>query len=172
MGAIQFLKRNYNNKRIILYSFSMGSMASMLFLNNEEYMKDLSKKNIQIEKLIMDSPMSNAKEILMYGSIKTGFPEWLSTAVLSGYQWKFDGDLDKLRLSVLLPNIKIPILIFHGKMDESTPFEIFEKEYRELPEKMLNIKTVFFEKGKHVYLYPKKEYRDQYITSVKNFIHP
>lgn len=168
-GAVQFLHKNYSIDSIVLYSFSMGSMASMIFLNDENYLKFMSENNIKIEKLIMDSPMSNAKENLVYGSVESGYPEWLTRGVLSGYSLWFDGNLDHLRLSYLLPKIHIPVLILQGKMDKTTPYDIFKKELSSIDQKKHHFRLIYFDHANHVFLYPHKEYHQTYIKTISNF---
>lgn len=171
-NAILMLNERYMSKEFILYGFSQGAMAASFA--TKFYEKEFEEKNIKIEKLILDSPVSNVTKIILHHSkiFKFKIPYSLMEYVLSIFNLKIDNNLDNLRLSKLL-GIR-PTLILQSEKDDVTPYEILKKEFEIL--KKINddnprfIKPEFkaFRKGQHVRMY--MLYKNEYTNYMQNFL--
>ena len=171
-NTVKMLKEKFDTKNFILYGFSQGGMGSALvpYLYKEE----LKNEDICIEKLILDSPVSNVKQILLINSKigKIKIPRFFVEYIHSIFNRRIDDMLYKLRLSVILG--LVPTLILQSEKDEVTPYYIINDEYEKIKSRILNgediIKPQFkaFRKGQHVRIY--LQYKWEYTNSIQNFL--
>ena len=171
-NTTKMLKEKFNTKNFILYGFSQGGMGSALvpYLYKEE----LKNENIYIEKLILDSPVSNVKQILLINSKigKIKIPRFFVEYIHSIFNYRIDNMLSKLRLSEILG--LVPTLILQSEKDEATPYSIINDEYEKIKNKMIDNKDIIkpqfkaFRKGQHVRIY--LQYKWEYTNSIQNFL--
>ncbi len=166
-STVKFLKDKFSYNNFILYGFSQGAMgaAAMLYFFKEE----LKKENIKVEKLILDSPVSNIKKIILKNSYIFGIrvPYFISLYTLKKLDIDIDDNLNKMKLSELLGIV--PTLILQSEKDEVTPFEFMEEEYNQLDEEVLKkIRFKAFRKGQHVRIY--LVYKQEYTKVVNDFL--
>lgn len=163
------LKSKYGFSDFILYGFSQGGMACMLnaFLYKDYY----SLHGIKISKMILDSPISNVKETIINNFKFFKIPTILYLGDLIRFNNFVDGNFDKMCFSELLGDI--PTLFIQSEKDKVTTYDIFQKEYEKLKEKLPdekldNIEFKIFKNGLHVRMY--LTYRWEYTNTVKNFL--
>ncbi|WP_067141944.1 alpha/beta hydrolase [Oceanivirga salmonicida] len=166
-STVLYLNKTFNYNNFILYGFSQGAMgaAAMLYF----YEKDLKEKNIVVEKLILDSPVSNVRKIILRNAYVFGIkvPYIINMIVLKKLDKIIDNNLDDLKLSKLLG--VVPTLILQSEKDMTTPFEFMKEEYENLGENALR-KTKFkaFRKGQHVRIY--LQYKQEYTKAINDFL--
>lgn len=128
---------DYKERDIILYGTSLGTgIAAKLALDNHP------------NKLILETPYYN-----FYDVSKFHYP-YLPNSILLHYQFKTDK---------FLPNIKIPIYLFHGTEDETVPYNSSVR----LEKLSDNIKLFTIKDGSHNNLDTFKEYH-QWLDEILN----
>lgn len=170
-STMKMLKDKFNLNNFILYGFSqggLGSAASLYF-----FKKEIIENNIIVNKLILDSPISNAKEIILYNAKIFGFniPKFFLIPAFIEFNNFIDGNLSKLKLSSLLG--EVPTLILQSKKDIVTPYDIIKKEYNNLIERedydtISPVRFKVFRKGQHVRIY--LEYKQEYTETIRKFL--
>lgn len=161
------LKEKYSLDNFILYGFSQGAMgiAACTYFFKEK----LEKENIKIDKMILDSPVSNISEIIAYNAklFNRRIPKIVLLPAFISLNKIVDKKLSKMRLSHLLG--VVPTLIIQSQKDRVTPFSIVKKEYEKLDEekrKLTRFKA--FRKGQHVRIY--LEYKEEYTQTINKFL--
>ena len=166
LASIQFAHREFGQTSFIPYAFSMGAQASAVLLDREDIKEELSKMDVQLLKIIFDSPLSNVYENILYESKKISVPGFLFEAAISGFDETVDGYVDRMKFSTSLKNIPYPVLILQSKEDEATPWYVLEKELGNLPEVELQL----FENGPHVGMFVMEEHKEVYTSTVVKFL--
>ncbi len=171
-NTILMLNEKFNTKEFILYGFSQGGMGSALvpYLYEEE----LKIRGVVIEKMILDSPVSNVKKTILHHSLFLGFkiPYVIMSLPLARFNFRIDGKLNELRLSKVLG--KVPTLILQSEKDDITPYDMINNEYQIIKDKSVEdekvIRPIFkaFRKGQHVRIY--LQYKWEYTYSLENFL--
>lgn len=167
LNSIITLDKKYGKSEYILYGFSQGAMGAALvpYL----YEKILLEKDLKVSKLILDSPVSNIKELLILNAKIFGYqiPYFIMVYILSQFNKNINFKLNELRLSNILGLRET--LIIQSEKDEATPYEMVKKEYEILKEKG-GIKPIFkaFRKGQHVRIY--LQYKWEYTKTIENFL--
>lgn len=166
-STINMLKEKQGIKNYILYGFSQGGMgvaACVYFFKNK-----LKEAQINVEKIILDSPVSNVPEIIAYNAKIFGhkLPKFMLTPSFFALNKIVEKNLSKLKLSHLLG--VVPTLIIQSQKDRVTPFCIIKKEYEKLNDSQRNL-TRFkaFRKGQHVRIY--LEYKEEYTQTINKFL--
>ena len=122
------LLNNYKESELILYGMSLGTgIATKLALENNPKL------------LILETPYYNFYDVSKYH-----YP-YLPTSILLHYQFK---------INKWLPQIKIPIYLFHGTEDETVPYNSSER----LVKLADNIKLFTIKDGSHNNLNTFQEY--------------
>ena len=168
MNGMLFLHKRYKTKEFVFYSFSMGSMASMIFLNRDDLQRKIAAKGLKVTKLIMDSPLANVKQTVYNKASSDGIPSVLVDLGFVFFNFVVDGMADRMKYSSLMTNVKIPVLVLQGGKDNYTPIKIFRQEIQAV--KLPNIKVKTFPEAKHVVLWINKKYTAQYEKVVSDFL--
>lgn len=171
-NAIIMLNEKYSTKDFVLYGFSQGAMGSALVPYLFE--KELEMKNIKIEKIILDSPVSNVEKIILRNSVFMGIkiPYFIMFWVLKEFDCRINNNLENLKLSNILG--KVPTLILQSEKDDVTPINIINDEYEIIKNKSVLdkkiLKPIFkiFRKGQHVRIY--LQYKWEYTQYIENFL--
>ena len=178
-AATFYLQDNYGVTNFTYHSFSMGAMATCIFLDRADLEKQWKEKGITVEQLILDSPLSNIEETMKVAGKNMGFPAFITNKgieILADSIQTPDGKsyFSEMKVSNLLKDVTCPIIILQNKGDLSTPFPILEKELEKM-EGMKNITTVFFEPTEgepenqlHVQMY--SQYKADYTKAIKQFL--
>lgn len=166
--SIIYLNKKYGITNFNIFSISMGAMATINMLNVNK--DSLNKLNIKIKKIILDSPLMNAKEAIRSRKAPEIFRNNL---VYIPYFFVIDNRwgnyLDKLRFSYLAKELDLNnLIIFQSKLDKTTTYKIFENELKRLGNKSKNLSKVVFEKGSHGVLY--KDNLEIYEKKVVEFL--
>lgn len=164
-GSIQYLKAAQGQNKFILYGFSMGAMAISVSLDRE----DLGFSIYEIERVILDSPLANAKENLRERSVGMGLPNVMFESVYDKFSEEIGGNGENLKFSTSLKDVATPILMIQSNDDESTLIKFTKQEINKLP-KDVNIETWFMDGPRHVGIYQSEEWHDEYTERVANFI--
>ncbi len=168
LGAIHILSKDKEQKHFILYGFSMGGMAIQELVGDPRFRKDLKKEHISIDRLILDSPLSNVKETLWINSKEVGLPYFMFDMAWRKFNRSVNGNGEKMRLSTLLKNVSIPVLILQSHDDRTTPAFVLQTELEILGPKS-NIHVVYFSGTKHVRTFQNPEKMHKYIRTVSDF---
>lgn len=171
-NALIFLKEKYRIDNYVLYGFSQSGMATALvpYLHGSE----LEMKKINVEKLILDSPVSNVEEIILENALIFGYkiPYAIMAYILNVFNGRIDKNLENLKLSKIL-GIK-PTIILQSEKDSATPYNMLNHEYNILKEREKFeekfIKPIFkvFRQGQHVRIYLR--YKWEYTKNIENFL--
>lgn len=162
MEGIRFLNNNYGIEKFKIFSVSMGAMATLTALNF--YREEIEGMNISIEKVILDSPLSNAKNAIK--SFKTSaqiLNDLLYIPFFLAVNYRWDDMLDKLRLSYMMTDINVNnILILQSEKDRLTKLSSLKKELENI-----DVKLEVFKQGAHARIYGSN--RERYTNIVYNF---
>lgn len=171
ISSLKHLKDKYNFNNFVLFGFSQGGMAAAI--TPYIYEKELEENNIVIEKMILDSPVSNIKKIIQLNAYiyNIKIPYLIVIWILSKLNKDIDNRLNELCLSTLLG--KVPTLILQSEKDEVTPFDMIKEEYDilKIREEENNLKKTYFKsfrKGQHVRIY--LEFKQEYTQTINNFL--
>ena len=156
-ASLDFLEKKYGVEDVIIYSFSMGAMATVLNVENN-----------LIKKIILDSPLVNVEKILLLRAKEKNVPKVLMEFIVKLIKINQNYDLKELKAGKLLLNNSKKILIMQSKKDRTTPYDILIEEI----ENLSNIKFVEFDKGLHAdtYFYStenKKMYREKFYKFIE-----
>lgn len=164
--TMEMLNQKYGKNNFTLYGFSQGGMGSAIA--SKMYLKALRKNNIKIEKLILDSSISNVKKRIKEDAKKRKVPKFIVSVVVRVFNLRVRGQLEHLRLSYLLK--RTPVLIIQTKADKATTYGMLMGEYNKLSQTNKSIKLKVFEKGAHTRIYAEDEYKEEYTKVVEDFL--
>tara|TARA_B100000029_G_scaffold21521_1_gene21753 strand:+ start:1365 stop:2177 length:813 start_codon:yes stop_codon:yes gene_type:complete len=136
-AAVKWLKeKGINEKNIILYGESLGTAVATEIAQNKNY-----------GGLILESPFTS-----MVNMGKKYYPFFPVNLLLK----------DKFESSKKIINVKIPILIIHGKVDKIVPYEMGKKMYE-----LANEPKFFYsqEYGDHMV-----DFDEKLLLAIKKFI--
>ncbi len=167
-ASILLMDSVFNQQNFILYGFSMGSMAILNTIGRKELRNRLDKKNIRINKIILDSPLSNVKATLKVETSNAHVPQFIFSKVFKLYSDQINGFGESMKISSLL-DANIPTLILESKDDDTTPAAILLSELSQMKE-YANIDLEIFEGPGHVKLYQDERTNLRYINSVRAFL--
>jgi pimeloyl-ACP methyl ester carboxylesterase len=115
-GAVAFARAR-GASDIVLVGYSMGGAITLSFMAK-------SANSPAVSALILDAPMSNLAPTVEHGARRAGLPIWFLgisnrlAALRYGFNWT---DFDYLKT---LPNLHVPVLLFHGDADATVPVEL------------------------------------------------
>ena len=165
--AINFLKKNYSFKKLILIGHSTGAIDAALYAYRDK----------RIDKLVLMGSVSNLDEAVRYDfTDKQVRNFWLKGFVTYNEpgNWThrkkinkaFYDEFFKLNIPRDIKKFKKPILIIHGTKDEAIPFDKDPKEIYKLanrPKKLVYIKDAD-------HSFKKKKHWDKLIFEINKFI--
>jgi hypothetical protein len=145
----------------------MGALGSVLAVYR--YNHKLKNMDVTVEKMILDSPLSNSRKMILKAAGNKFYTHHFKIIAPIAFNFVVRGKLYKLKLGYLLQKINIKTLILQSVEDTTTPYEILKSELMELKGKN-NIFLHLFEKGKHVIVYRanKEEYTETVDVFMKN----
>jgi pimeloyl-ACP methyl ester carboxylesterase len=168
LGAIHTMNELKGQKRMVLYGFSMGGMAIQELIGDPRLNPELKRQNVTIERIILDSPLSNVRETIWINTKEAGLPHFMFDIVWKKFDRAVGGNGNNLRMSYLLKGITIPILILQSHDDHTTPEFILQSELDKLGEKD-NLRVVYFSGTEHVRTFQNPEKMAKYIYAVSDF---
>lgn len=171
-STVKMLKDKFSFNNFILYGFSQGAMGAcaLPYL----YEKELKLNDIRLEKLILDSPISNIKKLIIRNSKikKIPIPKLIVYMTLYYFNKHIDYRLDEMRLSNLLGIV--PTLILQSEKDDATPYDMVKDEFdkfnlrKKENNKLADVYFKAFRKGLHVRMY--LEYKQEYTQTINKFL--
>ena len=161
--TMEMLNNDCKLSNFILYGFSQGAIGSAIAA--KFYNDQLRTKGIKIEKMILDSPVSNVKKKLKDDARKRKVPKFILSIVIRVFSIRVGGHLNKMHLAYLLR--RIPTLLLQSKQDGATPYGMLMGEYTELSQNK-NVVLKVFENGTHTRIYP--DYVEEYTKTVSDFL--
>ncbi len=168
LGAATTMHIAKGQNSIVLYGFSMGGMAIQELIGNPKLKKELDKENIAVDRIILDSPLSNVKETIWVSSKELKLPRFIFDKAWEIFNRAIEGEGDNMRLSHLLRKTSLPILILQSHDDHTTPDFMLQAELDILGSKD-NLKVVYFSGTEHVRTFQDPEKMQQYIEAVHDF---
>lgn len=165
VAAMTMLKGK-NQKEFVLWGFSMGAMASAISVNRPDLVDYIERENITVTKLILASPLSNAKKTSWVAAQEMGIPKLIFEQAWKSFDKEVDGWSEQMKFSYLLSNNKLPSLVLYGTGDLTTPHEILEEEI----EGRYNVYPIRFEGADHVQLYTQEQFKKRYGQKVDEFL--
>ena len=145
-SAIEFIlnkEKNIDKKRIALLGHSMGAAVIVLYAK---------KSGLPIRTLIFWAPALNQKELLTIWSTKEKLRKWKKKGYITIWDNKVSSNYLKENenkdYSLVLSQIKAPILIISGKKDETVPIR-FSKE---IAKKHKGIKLIIYPNAEHTFV--------------------
>jgi len=167
LASLLMLKKRYQQDTMALYGFSMGAMAIANVSGRSDLAERVDQEQIVIERIILDSPLSNVKETLSIQSSSVPGAGIFFERAFTLYSREINDFGEKMSLSNLLPQ-DIPILILQSKDDRLTLYQFLEIEIEHMTEfDLLTVK--YFEGPDHVRLYQDKETDSEYTETVRQF---
>ena len=146
--GMKFLKQKQYIDSIKIFAISMGAMAATTCLNlYEKRIKDLG---IKIEKVLFDSPLSDAKNAI---KSEESIVQFLSSLVYEPFffvvNYRWDNMLNKLNFSTLMKNIDVSkMLILQSEKDKLTKLSSLKKQIKDVP-----VEVILFEQGAHARIF-------------------
>jgi len=170
VSSLLFLQKGPSQEHFILYGFSMGAMASFTSLGRSDLSAIIKHEGLSIDKLVMDSPLVNVQETLRLNSNEMGMPNIIFNRAYHLFSKDINNYADSLSMSAQLKGYPdVPLLLLQSKDDETTPYQIFMKEYGQLKQSS-NIELHTFEGVGHVRIYQEPRYKEGYTKIVNDFI--
>jgi hypothetical protein len=151
VGSMAMLKKDYNQNHFVLWGFSMGAMASATAVNRPDLVEYCQSENLIVDKLILESPLSNIYETTKVASDEMGIPEFIFDMSFNKFDHVVDDWGKNMKLSYLLNNKPLPTLVIYSNGDSTTPSSIFEG-------------------AEHVQIYTRPEYKERYALTVNDFL--
>ncbi len=167
-GAIDWLVKEQQQKKISIYGFSMGAMATEILLDRPDlkpYIEDAS-----IEYVILDSPLANVRANLKLSADRMGLPEFIFDRAMDMFNDDVNNYADKMKFRYLLNQNNIPTLILAGSADTTTPIAILKDELAYVDRQELRL--VEFEDAQHVRIYQSDQHQEEYKQYVTILLQP
>lgn len=163
--TMEMLQDKFGQNRFILFGQSQGGMGVSIV--SRFYTRNLKKRGIKIEKIILDSSISNVKKRIKEDAQKRKVPKFIASIVIRIFNIRVGNRLDKLRLAYLLK--RIPTLIIQSKGDKATTYSMLMGEMKHLKDNKL-IQLKVFEKGSHTRIYAEENNKNEYSQIIFNFL--
>ena len=163
--TMEMLQDKFGQNKFVLFGQSQGGMGSAIA--SRLHVRNLRKRGIKIEKLILDSSISNVRRRIKEDARKRRVPKFIVSVVMRVFNIRVGNNLDKLRLSYLLK--RIPTLIIQSKEDRATTYSMLMGEIKYLKDNPL-IQLKVFDKGSHTRIYGEKNNKDEYTQTIFKFL--
>ncbi|MEL7146380.1 MAG: alpha/beta hydrolase [Bacteroidota bacterium] len=163
-GAVNYLAAEKDQQHFVLYSFSMGAMATFVYLHRQE----LGAGKRDIQRIIVDSPLTDVPGVLRLGSDKLGLPEVLYDETFELFNEAINGYAGELQMGSLLQQSNIPLFVIQSNHDATTPAMHTREQLAKLNGKQIT--TWFVDSVNHVKIYTHPLYREAYTSKVNSFL--
>lgn len=163
--TMEMLQDKFGQNKFVLFGQSQGGMGSAIV--SRLHVGNFKKRGIKIEKLILDSSISNVRRRIKEDAKKRRVPKFIVSVVIRVFNIRVGNNLDKLRLSYLLK--RIPTLIIQSKEDKATTYAMLMGEIKYLKDNN-SIQLKVFDKGSHTRIYAEKNNKDEYTQTIFNFL--
>ncbi len=95
-------------------------------LQRGDLLTRLRLATVQIDRIVMDSPLASAEALVRYNGEQRRLPGWLVNGALFGFQRSVD--LPTMHIGGFLRHAGVPVLLLHGLADTTTPYRFVEAE--------------------------------------------
>lgn len=170
LSAMLFAHQRYGQEVFVPYGFSMGAMATFNLMGRDELRQRFEGKGLKIERVIVDSPLSNVKETLRNSARDMKLPAFIFDRAYAIFNRKVNGFADSMSMHTLLSrDFNTPVLVIQSRSDETTPYSILAEELMML-EDHDNIESWIMEGPGHVKIYQDSTFTKEYIQKVLEFM--
>ncbi len=163
-GGMKYLKEERGQNEIVLYGFSMGAMSIYTYIGRDE----LGASNYDIDRIIIDSPLSNVVGNLRLRGDEMSLPSFLVDRAIGFLNDDINGYVENLSMSAQLADSDIPLLLIQSNHDTSTPASFTKEELKKLSKP--NITSWFVDSAAHVKVYTHPDYKEEYSKRVSEFL--
>lgn len=165
--TLRHLHAAHGLDRFAVYGFSMGAMGAAVLLDRPDLQAGLDSLGLVIERVVLDSPLSNVEASIRRGAARQHVPGPVADLALYSFDRTIGGYLPRMRLGALLADPPCPVLILHGEADRTIPLAMLDAERTTLGPDV----TVFtFPDAGHVKIYRHPEHRAAYTDRVAAFL--
>jgi pimeloyl-ACP methyl ester carboxylesterase len=163
-GAVSYLKVK-GQEEFVIYGFSMGALATSTLLHRD----DLPKPDNSIIKVILESPLSDAKGNIKISADEMSLPNFIFENAYETFSKEMNNYGEQMAMGIQLKNVDIPILIIQSNDDAKTPASLTKNQLKQLEGKT-NIQTWFMDGPEHVRIYTLEEFKGEYTRRVAEFL--
>jgi pimeloyl-ACP methyl ester carboxylesterase len=116
--------------KVILYGFSMGGAVAL------EALKDWPADSPEVLGLVLDSPLLDARGVILHGALKAGLPaaRQLTELALQVGRLRTGVNWNRLDQREFAPEIRIPVLLISGTADTTVPVKQSDEFARQMTE--------------------------------------
>ncbi len=165
--TLRHLHATHGIDRFVVYGFSMGAMGTAVLLDRPDLRAGLDSLGLTIERVVLDSPLSNVEASIRRGAARQGVPGPVADLALASFDRTIDGYLPRLRLGALLADPPCPVLILQGEADRTTPPAMLDAER---PAFGPAVRVHTFPGADHVKIYRHPDHRAAYTALVADFL--
>ena len=167
-ASLLMLHQKFKQDTVMLYGFSMGAMAIANAMGRPELKSKIMEKGIHIEKIILDSPLSNVMSTLRDQTAQVPFSDFYFNQIFDRYSNHINGFGENMRLSKLIPK-NIPTLILQSKDDRLTLSKNLDSELQNMQD-YNSLYVTYFEGPDHVRLFQDTTTRSKYLQAFYKFL--
>jgi pimeloyl-ACP methyl ester carboxylesterase len=167
-AALLILHHDFGQDTLIVYAFSMGTLAVCNMLGRTELSTLLKQNEIIVEKIIFESPLVNVRETLRRQFSQYPVMPWYFDKTFNLFSKSISGFGDSMRMSLLLLR-DVPTLILQTKNDQTTINDILDIELSEMPDHD-SMRVIYFEGSGHVKIFQDAGYHVQFLEVVGDFL--
>ena len=167
-STLEHLARRHGTRRVTVYAFSMGALATAMMLHRPDLRARLARAGVAVERVVMDSPLADAPGVLRLNAAQQGLPGALTGGAVAAFdRTAAGGYLDSMRLGVLLRAVRVPVLIVQGGADTATPLRYLRAEQPRFPP---NVRVEVFAGADHVKIVNHPRVAGAYARVVTDFL--
>jgi pimeloyl-ACP methyl ester carboxylesterase len=166
-GGLLRVHQQYGQRHFVLYGFSMGAITITTLLHRQDLQQLLQDSDISVDAILLDSPLSNVKEVLKYEAQKMYMPGPIFERTFALLNEETDGYAEHMNLSTQLQHIDIPVLILQSMNDDTTPAPILQQELKKLSPDAIRVH--YFSGPDHVKLYQSPATQTRYTEAIEAF---
>lgn len=163
-STLEHLAATHGTRRFLIYAFSMGATSTSAMLTRADLRTRLRRGVIQIDGVVMDSPLASAAGVVHLNGERMGVPRPVVHAALLGF--RLFADPEALRIGPFLRHAGVPVLVLHGLRDRDTPYALVEAE-RPFSSR---VRVVTLPEGDHVKLLSNPRTTAQYRAEAVPFL--
>jgi hypothetical protein len=166
-ASLIYLNQSYGNNSFAIWGFSQSGMAAAILSDRKDLQNKLATNGVVIEKMILDSPISNTLKMLKKEAEVKHIPQIFIYMTYCFMNFDYDFYAGRMRLGKILEAVPYPFLILQSKQDQLTLYSFFEEESKTFsPE----ISVKLFDSGAHVSSYLVSENKQAYEDKIKKFL--
>ena len=166
-SSLERLAADYGTRRVTLYAFSMGAVATAWMLADPVLAARLDRAGLVVERVVLESPLANAPGVVRRRMEAEGIPGFVAAGALAGLNAVSGGDAGRLHLGPLLARVSVPVLVVQGSADTVTPTDLLDAEMGYVGP---NVRRLTLDGGQHVQLLQDPRHSAAYANAVTRFL--